>query len=66
MSNKKHRQPHERITPQSEGIVVAESFQGPIPPPNVLERYNTINPEIPLMIMNMAIKEQEHRHSVEI
>ena len=42
-----------------------ESFQGPIPPPAVLEGYKAIDPALPLKLMELAINEQEHRHHLE-
>ena len=45
--------------------MLSESFQGPIPPPSVLERYSAIDAKIPLMILEMAMKEQDYRHRIE-
>jgi len=44
---------------------VLERFIGPVPPPNVLADYKDIDPKIPSIILEMAVKEQEHRHHIE-
>jgi len=54
----------ERTSPMT-ATAVLEHFQGPIPPPNVLAEYQAIDPKLPLMIMEMAMKEQESRHRIE-
>ena len=40
-------------------------WQGPLPPPESLERYNDILPNAAERIMAMAEKEMEHRHKKE-
>ena len=40
-------------------------WQGPLPPPESLERYNDILPDAAERIMAMAEKEMEHRHKRE-
>jgi len=42
-----------------------QSFSGPLPPPEVLARYNDCIPEGAKRIMGMAEKQQEHRHRIE-
>ena len=44
---------------------VLERFEGPIPPPAVMEGYKSIDPKLPTMLMEMAIEEQAHRHHME-
>ena len=64
-SNRKNIKPYEHASPGAEGLVLAERFQGPIPPPNILAEYQTIDPKLPLMIMEMALKEQDNRSHIE-
>jgi uncharacterized membrane protein len=42
-----------------------ETFLGPIPPPNVLEKYNNIIPDGAHRILTMAEQQQLHRQSME-
>lgn len=37
-------------------------FSGPIPPPDMLKAYGEILPDAPVRIIDMAEKEQAHRH----
>lgn len=48
-------------------ISASVQFAGPIPPPNVLEQYNSIDPSINAAnrIISMAEKEQAHRHEMQ-
>jgi uncharacterized membrane protein len=41
-----------------------EVFSGPLPPPSILEHYDTITPGFADRIVAMAEKEQNHRHSI--
>ena len=41
-------------------------YHSPLPPPNVLEEYKAIDPAILTLILDMSVKEQEHRHRAEI
>lgn len=43
----------------------AESFSGPIPPPAILEQYNTIVPNAAERILKMAENQASHRHQIE-
>jgi uncharacterized membrane protein len=70
MSNKKryHNQnvkPYDKVSSQSAGLILAESFQGPLPPPNVLAAYKEIDPKLPLLLVEIAMKEQEHRQFID-
>lgn len=40
-------------------------FEGPLPPPDILSRYDDIQPGFAERIVIMAEKEQGHRHSLE-
>lgn len=40
--------------------IITERHSGPLPHPSILEAYNRISPEIPLIIVRMAEKRQEH------
>lgn len=44
---------------------VSQSFSGPVPPPDVLARYNDIIPNAAERILIMAEKQQEHRQDLE-
>lgn len=59
-----------RVTPGviPPGVVLAqksEHFEGPIPHPELLERYNSIVPGAAERILQMAEKEQAHRHKID-
>lgn len=41
------------------------SFRGPLPPPEVLQRYDQITPGLADRIVRMAEKNQDHRHNLE-
>lgn len=53
--------PHTGITMQA----VSESFSGPLPAPQTLERYNLIVPGAAERIIVMAEKQQDHRQNLE-
>lgn len=42
-----------------------EEFRGPLPHPDILRQYETINPGFAKEIMEMAVNEQSHRHKME-
>lgn len=42
-----------------------QSFSGPLPPPEVLARYNDCIPDGAKRLIEMAERQQEHRHSIE-
>lgn len=42
-------------------IKAVSSFQGPIPPPEMLARYEEISPGTAKLLLDMAVKEQDHR-----
>jgi len=46
-------------------VVVTELFSGPVPHPWVLERYKAVDSEFPMLLMRMAVEEQEHRHYID-
>ncbi len=46
-------------------IIRQEVFEGPIPHPKLLQQYEEVDPGLANTIVNMAIKEQEHRHEIE-
>ncbi len=43
----------------------AEHFSGPLPPPDLMDRYERILPGASERIFKMAEKEQEHQHALE-
>jgi len=44
---------------------VSQSFSGPVPPPEIIEAYNSIVPGSGKMIFDMALSQQSHRQSLE-
>lgn len=59
---KQSQQPNQPIRPV---VTQYASYEGPIPPPNLLAEYNEIIPDGANRIMTMAEKQQEHRHYIE-
>ena len=58
--------PDELLEENSEsGGLLAVQFSGPIPPPSVLRGYEEVCPGAAQDIINMAKKEQDHRHDRE-
>ena len=53
-------------TVSSEFGLSFSGYHSPLPPPNVLEEYKAIDPAILTLILDMSVKEQEHRHRAEI
>ena len=55
--------------PQSDNVearmMIASSFSGPLPPPNVLRGYEGVLPGSADRIISMAEKQLSHRHDVE-
>lgn len=45
--------------------VSAAAFSGPLPPPSLLQQYNTVIPNAAERILRMAEQEGEHRHYIE-
>lgn len=46
-------------------VQVTEQFSGPLPHPDVLERYNQVAPHAADRIIAMAEQETSHRHNIE-
>ncbi|MFK3872696.1 DUF2335 domain-containing protein [Pseudoalteromonas rhizosphaerae] len=44
---------------------VAQEYSGPLPPPKMLEHYDSVQPGFANRIVAMAEKEQSHRHNLE-
>ncbi|WP_409523323.1 DUF2335 domain-containing protein [Nitrincola sp. MINF-07-Sa-05] len=44
---------------------IAQEYSGPIPPPRMLEHYESVQPGFADRIVSMAEKEQSHRHQLE-
>lgn len=76
MGQKKNRNKPQSVAPptqqaknlliSSKEVTVQRSFyQGPIPPPEALEKYEKISPGFANRIVKMAEVEQEHRHKIE-
>ena len=45
---------------------VSQSFAGPLPPPDVLAKYDELHPGLAERIVGMAEREQGHRHQCEL
>ena len=45
--------------------VSSEIFSGPVPPPEILAEYKSIDPNIPDRIITMAENQQAHTHELE-
>jgi uncharacterized membrane protein len=60
-------QPQGRIVRTIRQVVRSELrvFSGPLPPPEILIQYNEVFPGCGKVIVEMAQKEQEHRHASE-
>lgn len=50
---------------QGKQVVTQSAFQGPIPPPSILNEYNIIVPDAAERIIQMAEKDQKHVHEME-
>lgn len=61
---KKQQLPSRQQTSQ-QIVQVTEQFSGPLPPPDVLERYNQIAPDAANRIIAMAEQETGHRRNME-
>lgn len=59
------REPPQGNSAISQRIEASFQFTGPLPPPAVLEQYNSILPDAADRIVSMAEKEQEHRHRMQ-
>ena len=55
-SNQQNKLKSENPTKASALIGIERSFSGPIPPPEIIEHYNNINPKFAETIFNMAEK----------
>lgn len=53
--------------PKAAAAIVAsvEMFIGPLPPPQHLQRYDSVVPGAAREIMSMAVREQSHRHKMQ-
>lgn len=51
--------------PEQTKELIAASYYGPIPPPNLLNDYRLIDPTFPDRIIKMAESEQAHRHKMD-
>ncbi len=59
------RRPKQNPPPKKTRTVVTEAFSGPLPPPDALERYNSIAPGAADRIITMAEEETTHRRKLE-
>ncbi len=55
-----------RIVPsRTVATATAESFSGPLPPPQILEKYNEVVPDAAERIIAMAERQSKHRQQLE-
>lgn len=52
------------VVPSRRGVIAA-SFEGPLPPPDMLEHYNNVVPGAAERILAMAEKNGDHRRALE-
>lgn len=52
--------------PQTRVSVVSQKFEGPIPPPDVLQRYDELMPGAASIIIEMAQNQAAHRQLLEL
>lgn len=57
--------PAETVSSRTDVTTVAASWHAPLPPPNLLERYDAILPGAADRILQMSEKQQEHTHNLE-
>ncbi|MCK4653487.1 MAG: DUF2335 domain-containing protein [Candidatus Cloacimonetes bacterium] len=50
---------------QTRSITALQQFKGPIPPPKILQQYDSILPGAADRILTMAEKQSDHRQSLE-
>ena len=60
----KQQKPSEQQNSQ-QVVQVTEQFRGPLPPPDVLEKYNQVAPDAANRIITMAEQETSHRRDME-
>lgn len=46
-------------------LVRTETFTGPFPPPDILEKYNQVLPGAAERIFSLTEREQQHRHAIQ-
>ncbi|MBZ5526969.1 MAG: DUF2335 domain-containing protein [Acidobacteriia bacterium] len=66
--NKKFQQPHNQLVQQQKQTMmmkVGHSFSGPLPPPEILEKYNQVMPGLAERIIGMAEQQSRHRQGLE-
>lgn len=51
--------------PDATALMIAAGFSGPIPPPEIIEKYNEVVPGAADRIITMAEKEANHRHDID-
>jgi uncharacterized membrane protein len=52
-------------TRDQRSVVAVQQFSGPLPPPEIMERYDALVPGAAERILHMAEKQSEHRHRIE-
>ena len=62
-ANKQQRPSQQQNSQQI--VQVTGQFRGPLPPPDVLERYNQVAPDAASRIIDMAEQESSHRRNLE-
>lgn len=64
----RHATPQQQPPQNSQSLQVTAQhveFQGPIPPPEILSKYDLVQPGFAERIVKMAEAEQQHRHTIE-
>ena len=46
-------------------LTISKQFSGPLPPPDVLREYGDVISDLPDVLVEMARKEQNHRHEMD-
>ncbi len=57
--------PSEETREIAQTVIQARQFSGPIPPPEMLDQYASVDPEFPDRIITMAESQQQHRQNME-
>lgn len=62
MSRRNKQNAHPPVDKETTVIAQQSFYQGQLPPPEMMEHYQAIIPNLPERIVTMAEKEQSHRH----
>jgi len=62
----RHLQQNQTIPSRTVATTTAQHFSGPLPPPQILEKYNQVVPDAADRIIAMAESQSKHRQQLEI